>query len=99
MASTLLPKRRRVEVSSEPPVMVGGLMSINDLPNEMLLKILSHIGPEDVCFIISEVCEKWNALSKAVPLWKTVSYHCNRAADISRVEQVRCAALLGFRVN
>jgi hypothetical protein len=98
MASALLSKRRRDEVSSEPPVMAGGRRSINDLPNEILLNILSHFGPEDLCFIISEVCERWNALSKDVALWKTLSYCCDKFADISRVEQVRCAALWGLEL-
>jgi hypothetical protein len=63
--------------------------SLNDFPDEILLKILSHFGPEDLCFIIDKVCERWNALAKDVTLWKTISYKCDRSSDISRVAQVR----------
>jgi hypothetical protein len=73
--------------------------SLNDLPDEMLLKILSHFGPDDLCLIIAKVCEKWNVLAKDIILWKTLSYSCDRFSDISRIAEVRCTALLGFRTN
>jgi hypothetical protein len=99
MASALLSKRSRGEVSSEPSVMGGEPRSLNHLPNEILLKIFSHFGPEDLSLIIAAVCERWNVLSKDVTLWKTLSYRCDGTADLSRVVQVRCAALLGLRDN
>jgi hypothetical protein len=99
MASGLLSKRRREDVSSEPSVMAVEPRSINDLPDEILLKILSYFKPEDLCLIIAEVCERWNALSKDMIIWKELSYRCDRTSDISRVVQVRCAALLGCRNN
>jgi hypothetical protein len=74
-------------------------MSLNDLPDEILLKILSHFGPEDLCLVIAKVCEKWNSLAKDVVLWKTLSYSCDRSSDISRIAEVRCTALLGLRTN
>jgi hypothetical protein len=82
-------------VSSEPSLIVGEPKSLNDFPDEILLKILSHFGPEDLCFIIAEVCERWNALSKNVIIWKTLSYNCDNS-DISCVAKVR---LFGFRTN
>ena len=33
---------------SEPSVMASELSSLNDLPDELLLKILSHFGPESL---------------------------------------------------
>jgi hypothetical protein len=69
--------------------MAGEPRSINHLPNEVLLKILSHFEPEDLCFIIAEVCDRWNAVSKDVSLWKTQSYSCDDTADISRIVQVK----------
>jgi hypothetical protein len=100
MSSALLPnRRRRDKVPCEQTVVVGGPRSVNDLPDEVLLKILSHFGPEDLCFLVPEVCERWNALSKDVTLWKALSYSCDDTDDISRIEQVRCAALLWFRGN
>jgi hypothetical protein len=99
MASALLSKWSIQDVSSEPFAIAGEPRSINDLPDEILLKILSHFGPEDLCLIIAEVCERWNALSKEVIIWTKMSYRCDRTSDISCVVQVRCAALLGFRTN
>jgi hypothetical protein len=79
--------------------MAGEPRSINDFVDEIMLKILSYIGPEDLCFIIAKVCERWNGLAKDVTLWKTLSYSCDPTSDISCVVQVRCATLLGFRTN
>jgi hypothetical protein len=99
MESAMLSKRRRVGVISEPPVTAGEPVSINDFPDEVMLKILSYFGPAELCFIIGAVCDRWNALSKDVTLWKRLSYSCYGTSDINRIEQVRCAALLGFRAN
>jgi hypothetical protein len=99
MASATLSKRSTVGVISKPNVMAGELRSINDFPNEIMLKILSHFGPEDLCLIIAEVCERWNVLAKDVTLWKTLSYSCHFTSDIRHVDQVRCATLLGFRTD
>jgi hypothetical protein len=74
-------------------------MSVNEFPSEIILKILSYLGPDDLCFTIPEVCVRWKVLSKDVTLWKTLSYSCDRTADIRRVVQVRCDTLLGFRAN
>jgi hypothetical protein len=74
-------------------------ISLNDLPDEILLKIFSHFGPEDLCFTIAEVCERWDILAKDVVLWKTLSYECDRSSDISRIAEVRSNTLLGFRTN
>jgi len=79
--------------------MASELTSLNDLPDEILLKILSYFGPEDLCCIIAKVCEKWNILAKDKILWKTLSYNCDKSSDISRIAEVRCAALLGFSTN
>jgi len=86
-------------VCSKPSIMATELMSFNDLPDEILLKIFSHFGPEDLCLIIAKVCERWNILAKNKVLWKKLSYRCDRSSDISRIAEVRCTALLGFRTN
>ncbi|GFG37267.1 hypothetical protein Cfor_10960 [Coptotermes formosanus] len=69
-------------------VITSELRSLNDFPDEILLKILSHFGPEDLCLIIAKVCERWNALAKDVTLWKTISYKCDQSSDFSCVSQV-----------
>ena len=81
---------------SEQSPMANEMLSINNLPNEILLKILSHFGPEDLCLILSKVCESWNVLAKDVTMWKTLSYPCDVSSDVSRIEEVRFITLLGF---
>jgi len=85
-------------VCSEQSVMATETLSLNDLPDEILLKILSHFGPEDLCFIISKVCDRWNTLAKDEIMWKTLSYHCDVSSDIRHIEEVRCITLLGLGV-
>ena len=99
MASATLSKRRRVDVISETNVMAGEPRSINDIPNEIMLKILSHFGPEELCFTTSRVSKRWNKLSKDKQPWERLSYRCDDTSDIDRVVQVRCATVLGFRTN
>jgi hypothetical protein len=69
--------------------------SINDLPNEILLKILSHFGPDEIIFIIADVCKRWNALSRDVTIWKETCYSCDKYSDIRRIAKVRCAVMFG----
>jgi hypothetical protein len=71
--------------------------SLKDLPEEILLKIFSHFGPEDLCLKISKVCKKWNVLAKDVVLWKQLCYSCDFSSDISRIAEVRYTALLVCR--
>jgi len=82
-------------VCSKPFIMAGKPTSINDLPDEILLKILSYVGPEDVYFNIAKVCKKWNTLAEDVVLWKTLSYNCDGSSDISHIAEVRYTAWLG----
>jgi len=73
--------------------MASELSSLNDLPDELLQKILSYFGPE------AKVCERWNELAKDVIFWKRLSYNCDNSSDISCVAEVRCTKLFGFRAN
>jgi hypothetical protein len=79
--------------------MASGLRLLNDLPDEIVPKILSHFGPDDLCLIIAKVCEQWNASAKDVILWKRLYYNCDSSSDISCVAEVRRTTLLGFRAN
>jgi hypothetical protein len=72
---------------------------INDLPDEILLEILSFFQPEELCLIIPEVCEKWNSLAKDMVLWKALCYFCDRSSNISLIKEVRYTSLLGFGTN
>jgi hypothetical protein len=83
-------------MSFEPSVTANETLSLNDLPNEILLQILLHFRPEDLCFIITKVCERWKVLGNDVILWKKLSYNCDLSSDISLSKEVRCAILLGY---
>jgi len=61
--------------------------SINYLPEEVLLEILSYFGPEDLCLIIAKVCERWKYLAKDVMLWKDLSYHRGRSSNIALLKR------------
>jgi hypothetical protein len=74
-------------------------MTINDLPDEILLNILSYIEPQDLYLIIAKVCEKWNALAKDVSLWKDLCYTFEGETDINNIEEVRWTTLLLFSTN
>jgi hypothetical protein len=99
VASASLSEQRNVDMISEPTITSGEPMAVNELPGEILLKILSYLGPDDLVNIIPKVCKRWKRLSTDVTLWKTLSYHCDDTTHIYRVVQVRCAELLGFRSN
>jgi hypothetical protein len=58
IASALPPYWRRKDMYSEPSVMDSTPTSINDLPEEIILKILSYVGPEDIYLNVAKVSEK-----------------------------------------
>jgi hypothetical protein len=99
IASALLSNRRVEEMYFEPSAVASKPRSINDLPDETLLKILSHFEPEELIFPIARVCKRWNHLSRDVTIWKEKCYSCDQDSDVVHVVQVRYAALLGFRTN
>jgi hypothetical protein len=74
-------------------------VSLNDLPDELLLQIFSHFGAEELSLIIPNVCRRWNILAEGTLLWKKISYHCDDSSDYSRIHEVRSTTLLGFRTN
>jgi len=86
-------------MSSKPSGIASIPTSINELPDEILLEILSHCGPEDILLIIPDVCRRWKAVTKELILWKKLSYECDRSSDFSRVAHVSCTSLLVFKVK
>jgi hypothetical protein len=83
---------------SERSLITSEPISLNDLPDEIIMKILSNFGPDELCLVISKVSERLNILAKDV-LRKTRSYSCHSASDISGIEEVRSTTLLGFMTN
>jgi hypothetical protein len=76
-----------------------GAKSLNDLPDEILLKIFSDFGPYEICVIFPKVCKRWNALAKHLSLWKTFSYLWIFSPDSRSNAEVRCITLLAFRTH
>jgi len=68
--------------------MASETMLLNDLPEELLLKIFSCFGAEELSLIIAKVCQQWNTLAKDVALWKAVSYKCDSSSGISHFKEV-----------
>ena len=95
MASAL-PSYKTKDVCSEPSVIASQPRSLNDLPEEILLNILSYFGPQDLVHTIAKICERWSALAKDMVLWKTLSYKCDHSSNIIHIEEVSCTTLLGF---
>jgi hypothetical protein len=88
LLSLLEGKRATSAPVSKPSLVTSEFKSINDFPDEILLKILSYFGPEDLCLIIAKVCERWNALARDVTLWKSLSYKCDNYSEFSKDVQV-----------
>jgi hypothetical protein len=88
LLSLLEGKRATSAPVSKPSLVTNEFKSINDFPDEILLKILSYFGPEDLCLVIAKVCERWNALARDVTLWKSLSYKCDHHSEFSKDVQV-----------
>jgi len=79
-------------VGSKQSLIAREPSTLNELPDEILLKIFSHFVPEDLALIICKVCQRWKDIAEDVALWKTLSYDCDKSSDIRRVKEVRCTA-------
>jgi hypothetical protein len=68
MASELLSRKRRKVVCTKPTLNASEPKSLNELPHEILLKIFSHFGPEDLALTICKVCQRWKDIAENVAL-------------------------------
>lgn len=57
-------------VSSELPSKTQA--TINDLPNEILLKILAYIPQSELYYNVKKVCRRWNNIAIDPALWKSI---------------------------
>jgi hypothetical protein len=74
-------------------------VSVMDLPDVVIIKILLYLGPEDLIFKISKMGGRWKELANDEIVWKKLSYKCNLASDLHRVCEVSCTTFLGFKTN
>jgi len=50
------------------------MTTINDLPDEILLKIFKHLPAEDVSMTVPLVNHRWRALSQTASLWNHLTF-------------------------
>ncbi|KAJ9589697.1 hypothetical protein L9F63_017103 [Diploptera punctata] len=81
----VIPSHESSKISS---LVTKRINSINYFPDELLLKILSYFTAEELCLVIAEVCERWNALAKDVILWENLTYTCKREPTFTSVVKV-----------
>lgn len=62
----------------------SGLNSLNDLPEDILILILSYLSTKDLCKA-SGVCQKWQALCWDPVLWSTIQISNYERSDINKV--------------
>ncbi|KAJ9586672.1 hypothetical protein L9F63_019710, partial [Diploptera punctata] len=74
--------------SKKSSLVTKRVISINEFPDEILLKILSHLTAEELCLVIADVCERWNAVAKDVVLWKNLTYTCDRVSRFTSALKV-----------
>jgi len=60
-------------------------VTVDSLPNEILLKIFAYLGSEDVCLAVAKVCERWNYITRDVTLWKNLIFICNKNMSIGYI--------------
>ena len=60
------------------------LNSLNDLPEDILILILSYLSTKDLCKA-SGVCQKWQALCWDPVLWSTIQIFNYEGSDINKV--------------
>lgn len=61
-----------------------GINSLNDLPEDILIFILSYLSTRDLCRA-SSVCQKWQALCWDPVLWSNINLTNYQDSDINKV--------------
>lgn len=46
--------------------------SVNDLPNEILLKIFSYLPQSELYYSVKRVCRRWNSIATDTALWRSI---------------------------
>lgn len=57
-------------------------VTLDCLPNEILLKIFAYLDSKDVCLAVANVCERWNCLTRDGTLWKNLNLVCTKNMSI-----------------
>ncbi|XP_046982589.1 putative F-box/LRR-repeat protein 9 [Schistocerca americana] len=50
-------------------------VSVSDLPDEILIKIFSHMSFSELIDVVQKVCSRWRRLSQDFELWHDKEYH------------------------
>ena len=62
----------------------SGIHSLNDLPEDILILILSYLSTQDLCKA-SGVCQKWQTLCWDPVLWSNIQISNYQGSDINKV--------------
>ena len=74
------------------------------LPDELLLKILHHLGPEDL-ILASQVSETWNRVARDSTMWKQVALTVRNFPNSTNIQSYvarvigRCPAFAFFSIS
>lgn len=63
-------------------------VTLDSLPNEILLTIFKFLDSVDVCLAVANVCERWNYITRDVTLWKNLSFICNKNMNMKYISSV-----------
>ncbi|XP_046982727.1 F-box/LRR-repeat protein fbxl-1-like [Schistocerca americana] len=61
--------------------------SIDDLPDEILIKIFSYMSFSELVDVVQKVCSRWRRLSQDLELWADKEYHIR---DSSAIDSDSC---------
>jgi hypothetical protein len=61
------------------------MASFHQLPDEVLLKIFSHLSIEDLSLSIRNVCSRWRAVSEDDEIWLNLRYCPNAHAELGDI--------------
>lgn len=64
------------------------VLSINDLPDDVLLKIFEYVAYEDLALNVSCVCLRWKNIVDDPALWCGSTYACDERQSLDRVLQI-----------
>ncbi|XP_049946086.1 uncharacterized protein LOC126428213 [Schistocerca serialis cubense] len=56
-------------------------MSVDDLPDVILIKIFSHLSFRELLDVVQKVCCRWKMLSREAELWTDMEFHIKYSSD------------------
>ncbi|XP_047105938.1 uncharacterized protein LOC124775143 [Schistocerca piceifrons] len=70
-------RKRSLNLTDDPP------LSINDLPNEILLQIFFYLSVDDIALNVQFVCSRWSELELPYEAFKNLVSECPKLEEIT----------------